>query len=275
MKMKLLMFFAVLATVFVFGNSAISAEKTKSRENRHQKPQEKVASQKFQVDAETDALFLRGSYTMDGNTLPYRIAETCPEKSNESVLVIYLHGGSVKGNDNEAQLTEPVGKILFDYFQSRGIKAKIILPQCPPQNDWSKKDDFTVKAIKSLADSLVKNGSVDKSRIYLFGGSFGSHGVWNLLDSYPEFFASAMTCAARPQTSQLKNAAKTPVFCVIGGKDKLASLDAVKTAVEKLKSLGAEIRFEIEAEFDHGQVCRESYTDARLDWVFSHARSRP
>ena len=263
--------FALFAFVlFALGGVAFSPKDSKARKA----PRGKTPTEKPRVDAETDALFSRETFPQNGFSLPYRTAETCAQKSGAAALVIYLHGGSAKGSDNEAQMQEPVGKILFDYLESRGIKAKIVLPQCPIKNDWSNDGDEAALSIKSLADSLVKSGAVDKNRIYLFGGSFGSGGVWKFLDTYPNFFACAMTCAGRPRNIQPKNVAKTPVFCVTGGKDTLADAELVESTISELKSLGADIRFETEPEFDHARVCRESYTNERLDWVFSHVRKQ-
>lgn len=50
--------------------------------------------------------FSKETFVNDVMTLPYRKA-TIPGYGDKALLVIYLHGGSSKGDDNEAQMQEP------------------------------------------------------------------------------------------------------------------------------------------------------------------------
>ena len=71
-------------------------------------------------------------------TLPYRKAVIGDvSKSNSGALVLYLHGGSKKGDDNEAQMDEPGISDIANYLSSNNIPAIMIVPQCPRTMSWA------------------------------------------------------------------------------------------------------------------------------------------
>ena len=55
--------------------------------------------------AENGLTFEAGSTVFAGIRMPYRFARTAMG-ADKPALVVYLHGGSSKGNDNETQMTE-------------------------------------------------------------------------------------------------------------------------------------------------------------------------
>ncbi len=59
-----------------------------------------------------------------GITLPYREANIAGD-GQERALVIYLHGGSSKGLDNEKPITEPGVDSLARYLTTQGTAAAL------------------------------------------------------------------------------------------------------------------------------------------------------
>ena len=210
-----------------------------------------------------------GSITYGGITLPYRIIKTSPETAGTTVLAMYLHGGTSKGSDNIAQMKEPGIDSIANYLTSHNIKAILLVPQCPADKSWS---GPTLPMLKALIAQYTDSGEADPDKVYLFGGSMGGTGTWTMLSNYPNTFAAAMPVAANPSRCNAESTASTPVFTVMGTDDKIMSVETAATFVSRLIALGGEVEMETEERWTHEDTCIKSYTNTRLDWVFSHTR---
>ena len=100
----------------------------------------------------------------------------------------------------------------------------------------------------------------------------GGTGTWNMLSSYPDLFTAGMACAGNPKGSIPANVAKTPVYAVMGSTDKIMKPEEVnlQAFLDDVEASGGVYKFDTETGWDHEKTCKESYTSARLDWVFSH-----
>ncbi len=130
----------------------------------------------------------------DGQKLPYRILY--PEnydRSQKYPLVLFLHGGGERGNDNEKQLVHGV-KTFLDADARKKFPCIVIAPQCPQDSYWSSAKfertkypidfDFNygyeitagLKLAAQLTKSIVKNYSVVNKRLYVTGLYMGGMG---------------------------------------------------------------------------------------------------
>ena len=160
--------------------------------------------------------------------MPYRKA-TIPGLGDKASLVIYLHGGSSKGDDYETQMQEP------------GVNA-------------------------------IDRGVADVNKVYIFGGSMGGTGTWDMLSNHPELFAAAMPVAGNPLGLNAEAVSKTPLFTVMGPADKIMKISNVETFLMDMDEYHAEYKFSIEDGWTHEDVCKNSYTNERLNWVFKHTK---
>ena len=214
-------------------------------------------------------------YTFDGYTrtfagqqLPYRIARIGDVQGGTSRLVIYLHGGTSRGSDNEAQLAEPAVDSIAHYLARQSLPSVFLVPQCPSGGNW---DAPRMRgALRMLLLSYVDSGYVDQSRIYILGGSMGGTGTWSILSAYPRLFAAGMPCAGNPSRASADSIALTPVYTVMGTADNIMSIPTVEAFLAQLDSLGATYLYDAEQGWTHQQTCIESYTTPRLNWLFSH-----
>lgn len=217
--------------------------------------------------AEAPCTFGYDKISSGGITIPYRIAETGTSGSGKRALVLYLHGGSSKGTDNETQMSEAAIDSIAIFLDREGINALFVVPQCPSDKSWG---GPVLGVLKALTDRYTDGGDADPSRIYLFGGSMGGTGTWSMLSAYPGLFAAAMPVAGNPSKCDAASVAKTPVFTVMGTADKLMNIDATAGFVDRLRAEGGEAMFETEEGYTHEMTCIRSYTSPRLRWVFSH-----
>ena len=219
-------------------------------------------------DVFINELFTYESFRGSRMTLPYRKAVINENAEGLPALVICLHGHSACGSDNERQLRKEGVRGSTRFFMQSGSGAIILAPQCPEDLKWR-----NGRMIETLRDLIsLYEDQVDKSRIYILGDSLGGGGTWAMAAAYPGLFAAAMPAVSIP-VEDLTTVASTPVCSVIGDLDDVVTEDAVLPQINRLRDLGADVRFEIIGGADHQTACREAFSVENLTWVFSHSRT--
>lgn len=213
-------------------------------------------------------VFEAGRIMSAGIEMPYRVAHT--EGAGNQSLVIYLHGGSSKGNDNDVQMKEAGIDSIANYLDLKRIKTLYIVPQCPSDKSWG---GPMLSVLKALIDGHVGPNALENTDIYIFGGSMGGTGTWSMLSAYPRLFTAAMPVAGNPSKCDADNVATTPVYTVMGTSDRIMSVQTASDFIDELNARGAVTRYDIEEGWTHEVTCIQSYTTARLDWVFGHSRN--
>lgn len=212
--------------------------------------------------------FDASNITFGGINMPYRVAHT--SGMEKPSLVIYLHGGTSKGNDNEKQMGEPGIDIIANYINQRQKGAYFLVPQCPSDKSWG---GPMLSVLKALIDKYVMEGVVDKNSVFIFGGSMGGTGIWSMLSAYPGMFAAAMPVAGNPSKCDADKVASTPVYTVMGTSDQIMSVETTADFIDELNARNGTTKFDIEEGWTHEMTCTQSYTTQRLDWVFSQSKN--
>lgn len=222
------------------------------------------------VDAksENNLVFEADKIVSAGIEVPYRVAHT--NGMGNQALVVYLHGGSSKGNDNDTQMKEAGIDSIANYLDFKQLNAVYLVPQCPSDKSWG---GPMLGVLKALIDRYVRSESLDDTDIYILGGSMGGTGTWSMLSAYPRLFTAAMPVAGNPSKCDADNVAKTPVYTVMGTSDRIMSVETTSDFIDELNARGAITRFDIEEGWTHEVTCIQSYTKERLDWVFGHSRN--
>lgn len=213
--------------------------------------------------ADNGLTFETGKIRLASIEMPYRVAHVCGD--GQTALVIYLHGGSSKGDDNETQMKEAGIDSIANYLEKKNMNAIYIVPQCPSDKSWG---GPMLGVLKSLIDKYVEEGMVDKEHMYIFGGSMGGTGTWSMLSAYPGLFAAAMPVAGNPSKCDADKVAFTPVYTVMGTSDQIMSVETVSSFISELNNCDGITVFDIEEGWTHEMTCIQSYTTQRLDWVF-------
>lgn len=204
-----------------------------------------------------------------GINMPYRVAHT--SGMGKPSLVIYLHGGTSKGNDNEKQMGEPGIDSIANYIKQQQMGGVYFLvPQCPSDKSWG---GPMLSVLKALIDQYIMEGVVDKNNVYIFGGSMGGTGTWSMLSAYPGMFTAAMPVAGNPTKCDADKVALTPVYTVMGTSDKIMSVESTADFIDELNARNGTTKFDIEEGWTHEMTCIQSYTTQRLEWVFSHSKN--
>ena len=184
MKNFVFTFTIILAVAIVFCSCAQSVPQEIDYDslNRFGMPANKI-----EAICEVEKFTFTDSLT--STTLPYRLI--LPENYDNTKkypVILYLHGMGENGTDNEAQL-----KYIHLMYSTAGDMLKEAILVAPQNNSgWFIGEDNTVGVAKRLLDNVIEEYSCDINRIYVMGMSMGGHGTWNMLESYPEFFAAAI-----------------------------------------------------------------------------------
>jgi predicted peptidase len=226
--------------------------------------------------------------------LPYRILY--PESYDKSAkdkkypLVLFLHGGGERGNDNEKQLSH--GAALFAEKSNRmNFPAIVVAPQCPADKYWAtstidrttsplkiefdytKEPNWNLIAANELIKKLAKEERVDPSRIYVTGLSMGGMGTYESVYRYPDLYAAALPiCGGGDLKVYDKRVAKTPFWIFHGDSDVVVDVNLSRKMNEKLKSLGATVKYTEYPGVNHNSWDNVFADPEYLKWMMTQKR---
>ena len=198
--------------------------------------------------------------------LPYRMKNIAADGTGRPILVMYLHGGSSKGNDNEAQMKEAAVGVISKYLADNSISSIFIVPQCPSSGSWG------AKMNEPLAKLIGEYEAVCDG-LYVLGGSMGGTGTWSLANAYPEKFSGIMPVAGKPGTASAGNFKAMRVCTVMSESDEVmkTTYEDVKAFCESINAAGGDAQYTIvpaSEQWSHQTTCEQSYSDNRLRWLF-------
>lgn len=136
----------------------------------------------IKVDPSLLASFKAREYVVNGQTIRYREAINSTNSRKAPCLVIFLHGHSGSGDDNQSQMANQGINAILNYLKKSKTQAIMLVPQCPKEYTWSgmeggNKNKGHNPYIKSLIDHYVTTMGIDVSKIYILGASMGSMGT--------------------------------------------------------------------------------------------------
>ena len=165
-------------------------------------------------------------------------------------LIVYLHGGSGKGDDLNL-ITAVDG--FPQYLQSGqlgDVRAYVVIPQLPStQKGWVN----AAESISELIDHTVSTYKINKSNISLTGHSMGGTGTWNLACTYPSLFAriAPLSGSIRNTPDIIDNLKNIPVRAFVGSADTIVPPDSSKEVIAALKAAGGSAEITVFDGADH------------------------
>ena len=180
-------------------------------------------------------------------------------KKADYPLVIYLHGGSQRGQDL-AKLKTYGLPYLVD--KGRNFDFIIASPQCPDAKFWSTDNWF-----EPLYDEIKTKYRIDPKRIYLAGISMGGYGVWQTAVAYPDKFAALVPlCGGCDDSAQVCRIKQVPIWTFHGIADDVVSISETERLVRRLHDCGGNVKFTRLEKEGHGiQYLFED--QAIYDWL--------
>jgi predicted peptidase len=250
----------------------------------------RTAGQEESLPAATASAFVekfdaREFKSAKGEVLRYRLLKPLDDDANEGSakqkypLLIFLHGGGERGDDNSRQLVHG-GRIMADETFRRRYPAFIIAPQCPEDITWtsvilgSTYDsrpsplDLTLQA----AAALQKEFSIDANRVYGVGVSMGGDGVLEVLRYKPKLLAAAVIICGYGSPNFAAAFAATPIWLFHGDADGINPVEGARNMVQALSAAGGRPIYT-----EYAGVGHDAWTptfDNRImwDWLFAQRR---
>lgn len=246
-----------------------SAEKKKQRKAKILNSSNKlISSESFTISH-----FKRFYYINKNEVIPFRFKEA---KGINKPLVIYIGGAGTMGCDNF--------KPLFEFFSTaNGVSVNtkslnILIPQRFEilGNDLERMDIF-VDNLALLVRELINKYNIDENRIYIYGISNGAMCTWKSLLNHPDLYAAAVEAMGTIfgyKNANLESIKHIPIWLAHSGDDMGVKIDSDDYCYDKLKSLGADVKYTRWDKYGHKMAGRFYYKEKWLEWLLSKSRQR-
>lgn len=188
-------------------------------------------------------------------------------------LIVYLHGRSGCGDDNTTQMQQPAVRKIADYITQEGVKATLLVPQCPSEFEWAQGRELPgcYERVIALVKRYVAKRGVEPSRIYLYGISMGAVGVWRILADEPTLFAGAIIGSGLARGVEPSDYINTPLSVTVGSEER--SCERLYDFTNEIKRAGGTIDFTVFDGYRHGEACEAAFSARRLKWLFEQRRA--
>jgi hypothetical protein len=158
-------------------------------------------------------------------------------------LIIYLHGGSIRGTDLKKLYAYGIPDQIY---RGRQFPFIIAAPLCPVLIDWSTDNWF-----ENFYKEITAKYRVDTNRVYLTGVSLGGQGTWYLAIKYPEKFAaiapiSGFTSDIDYIDNNIDSLKDIPIWAFHGKIDDVVPFEETERIIKRLEGKNKKIRFTVE-----------------------------
>lgn len=159
-------------------------------------------------------------------------------------VILYLHGGSLRGDDVERLRTVGLPSKLE---REPDFPFVVVSPLCPEGEIWTDLD-----GIDALLKRVLHDYHVDPDRIYVTGHSMGGRGALYFAYRLPSRFAAVLSLSPfSPITAWGNKLAHIPLWLFQGTADTLAPIAETKELVHAIEASGGHPRFNSMTDRDH------------------------
>lgn len=229
-----------------------------------------------------DGFRAREFRTAGGLVVPYRLYAPPEARGRRRVpLVLYLHGGSGRGNDNLRQIrggNELPTHVWTERRTRRRNPVFVLAPQIPESEHWEGRDLENLSpyaaAVLDLVAALERELPIDPHRIYLTGQSLGGFGVWDIAAKKPRLFAAAVPMCGGGRPGLAASLRSVPIWAFHGARDEAVPVTRTREMVAAVRAAGGNVRYTEYDDVDH-LVWTRAYRDKRLsEWLFAQSREK-
>lgn len=198
-----------------------------------------------------------------------------PKNAVENMpLIVYLHGGSGKGDDINTLtgngFCQWVSEGIFD-----DVPAYIIFPQVASKySGWGGVKQY----VKQLIDFTVSKYKIDKNKISLTGHSMGGTGTYTIGAAYPDLFSCIAPMSGSIDYTNEKNISaflNMPVWAFVGDKDTIVPPESSINFVSALNNSGGSAKLTVFEGATHFDIPTLAYLDKSLDvlgWLIGNTK---
>lgn len=188
-------------------------------------------------------------------------------------LIVYLHGGSGRGDDLELVMeAESLPQFLRD--GDLALSAYVVMPQLPGgEAGW----DGVTEGLAELIDAVVEECGADADRVSLTGHSMGGTGAFAVAAALPGRFSCAAPLSGSVRDSREMRAALAdlPVWAIVGAQDDVVDPAAARDFLAALRAVNPDARYTEVEDAGHFDLPARAYLDGEIGlvrWLLSHER---
>ena len=204
-------------------------------------------------------------------------------------VILFLHGSGERGDDGRRHTEVGLPSAI-----RRGLapdSAVVVMPQAADGRRWL--SDMAAHATAAL-DTAMAEFHGDPERVYLTGMSMGGQGAWFLAHAQPGRFAGLVAVCGRlfaapdladtvtvppfpgpdPYASLAPGVAALPTWVFHSADDPVIPVSESRIIVERLRALGADVRYTEYTDAGHGAWERAYADSAMWAWLFAQRRTR-
>lgn len=188
-------------------------------------------------------------------------------------LIVYLHGGSGRGDDLELVMeAESLPQFLRD--GDLALSAYVVMPQLPGgETGW----DGVTEGLAELIDAVVEECGADAGRVSLTGHSMGGTGAFAVAAALPERFSCVAPLSGSVRDSREMRAALAdlPVWAIAGAQDDVVDPAAARDFLAALRAVNPDARHTEVEDAGHFDLPARAYLDEEVGlvrWLLSHER---
>lgn len=165
-------------------------------------------------------------------------------KPDRFPLILYLHGGSLRGNDiDQMKRWGPAEKAEAD----PAFPFIVVSPQCPPGEIWT-----DIDGLAGVLDEVMQNYRVDADRVYVTGHSMGGRGALYAAYKMPGRFAGVLALSpVSPITAWAEKLSAVPLWIFHGANDQFTPAKEVEELVRAIAKAGGHSEFTLLPDRDH------------------------
>ena len=166
------------------------------------------------------------------------------ESENLWPLILYLHGGSVRGEDiSQMKKLGFAAKVEAD----PNFPFIVVSPQCHKGEIWT-----DVDALGAVLDEVARTHRVDPDRVYVTGHSMGGRGALYVAYKMPDRFAAVISLGVySPITAWAGKLATVPLWLFHGSKDQFTPLKEVEELVHAIEAAAGHPQLTVLPDRDH------------------------
>ncbi|WP_010281201.1 chitobiase/beta-hexosaminidase C-terminal domain-containing protein [Bacillus timonensis] len=233
------------------------------------------------------------SFTYDG--MPYRLYVPENYDSSKSYpLVLFLHGGGERGNDNEKQLLANDGAIIWAAPENQAKhQAFVLAPQARNQHDGgftvtrdsnnivnlSKVFQFSEDLGKAyeILQHVLQEYNIDRSRLYSTGLSQGGYGTFNLNLKYPDLFAAMVPIAGGGDPAEADKLVDKPIWAFHAEDDGVIPVAHSRNIIAAIKNAGGSpiyTEYPSALGYNHASWVPAYENQEMIEWMFTQVNTK-
>ncbi|WP_197089688.1 hypothetical protein [Bacillus sp. SA1-12] len=227
------------------------------------------------------------------HNMPYRLY--VPEGYDPSIsypLVLFLHGGGERGNDNQKQLLAYDGAVIWASPENQAKNPAFVLaPQARNQYnggfgitrntenmiDLARVFEFSNDLGKAydILQKVTQEYNIDHNRLYSTGLSQGGYGTFHLNNAYPDLFAAMVPIAGGGNPETVHVLKDKPIWAFHAEDDAVIPVSQTRNAIEVIKKAGGNplyTEYPAELGYNHGSWVPAYNNKDMIEWMFKQVK---